>query len=141
MKLRVDLTGTLLEMVRNGRCEERYVDSVYDAIDYINANKEEAEQGKTYVCLDDIKQFPIRKDHCDKEHGNPHFIYGVETVMEYIDTLPRYKREEEISGDEWDDYDRCYECRGYGDDYIINDDGELESWCDHCGLNPNREDE
>ena len=91
MTPRVDLTGTLLEMVRNGRCEERYMDSVYDAIDYINANKEEAEQGKTYVCLNDIKQFPIRKDHCDKEHGNPHFIYGVETVMEYIDTLPRYK--------------------------------------------------
>ena len=39
--------------------------------------------------------------------------------------------------DEWDDYDYCYECRGLGDDYIFNDDGELESWCDHCGLNPN----
>ena len=141
MKSRVDLTDTLLEMVRNGRCEERYVDSVYDAIDYINANKEEAEQGKTYISLDDIKQFPIRKDHCDKEHGNPHFIYGIETVMEYIDTLPRYKREEEISGDEWDGYDRCYECRGYGDDYIINDDGELESWCDKCGCNPNKVDD
>ena len=31
----------------------------------------------------------------------------------------------------------CYDI-GYT---IINDDGELESWCDHCGLNPNREDE
>jgi hypothetical protein len=40
--------------------------------------------------------------------------------------------------DEWDDYDHCYECRGLGDDYIINDDGELESFCDRCGCNPNR---
>lgn len=37
-----------------------------------------------------------------------------------------------------DDYDPCYECRGLGDDYIINDDGELESWCDKCGVNPDR---
>ena len=85
------MTETLLEMVRNGRCEEKYVDSVYDAVDYINANKEKVEQDKDYVCLDDIRQFPIRKDHCDKENGNEHFIYGVETVMEYIEMLPRYR--------------------------------------------------
>ena len=28
--------------------------------------------------------------------------------------------------------DRCYECKGYGDDYIINDEGELECWCTQC---------
>lgn len=31
-----------------------------------------------------------------------------------------------------DDYDRCYECGGYGDDYFINEDGELESACSTC---------
>lgn len=41
----------------------------------------------------------------------------------------------------WDEYDHCYECRGLGDDYIINDGGELESNCDKCGLNPNRRDD
>jgi len=40
--------------------------------------------------------------------------------------------------EEENDYDPCYECRGLGDDYIINDDGELESWCDKCGVNPDR---
>lgn len=36
--------------------------------------------------------------------------------------------------DEWvdDEYDYgadyCYECGGYGDDYFINDKGELESY-------------
>lgn len=35
-----------------------------------------------------------------------------------------------------DDYDYCYECSGYGDDYYINDDGEFE-----CSMNPYREDD
>lgn len=26
----------------------------------------------------------------------------------------------------------CYECSGYGDDYYLNDDGELVSACDEC---------
>lgn len=30
------------------------------------------------------------------------------------------------------DADYCYECGGYGDDYFINDDGELECRCDTC---------
>ena len=39
--------------------------------------------------------------------------------------------------DEYDDdeYDVCYECTGYGDDYFINDDGELESSCSTCPFN------
>lgn len=41
---------------------------------------------------------------------------------------------------EWDDYDPCYECRGLGDDYVI-EDGELVSWCDRCGSNPDRRNE
>jgi hypothetical protein len=35
----------------------------------------------------------------------------------------------------WDDYDWCYECTGYGDDYFINDEGELESACPTCPHN------
>lgn len=31
------------------------------------------------------------------------------------------------------DYDEiCYECTGLGDDYFINDKGELECACDDC---------
>lgn len=30
------------------------------------------------------------------------------------------------------DPDYCYECGGYGDDYYINDDGELECRCFDC---------
>ena len=39
----------------------------------------------------------------------------------------------------WDDeYDVCYECGGYGDDYFINDDGELECWCPYCWVTKNK---
>jgi hypothetical protein len=34
--------------------------------------------------------------------------------------------------DEWDDYDICYECTGYGYDYYIDDQGELVCACDDC---------
>jgi hypothetical protein len=47
------------------------------------------EDGK-YIRLEDLKQFPIRKDHYDKEHGNEHFIFGVESVLEYAEYLPTY---------------------------------------------------
>jgi hypothetical protein len=43
-----------------------------------------------YIKLEDLQKFPIRKNHCDKEHGNEHFIYGIETVLEYAEYLPTY---------------------------------------------------
>ena len=38
------------------------------------------------------------------------------------------KCEEEI--DSWDDY--CYECGGYGDDYSVDENGELVCNCFTC---------
>lgn len=35
-----------------------------------------------------IMEFPIRKDHCDKERANEHFIFGIESVLEYVLNLP-----------------------------------------------------
>lgn len=32
-----------------------------------------------------------------------------------------------------DDY--CYECQGYGDDYYVDDDGELVCMCSKCAYN------
>ena len=34
-----------------------------------------------------------------------------------------------------DDYDPCYECTGYGDDYYEDENGELKSACDDCPYN------
>lgn len=46
-----------------------------------------------------------------------------------------YDYEAEDDLDIWDDFDWCYECGGYGDDYFINDEGELESACPGCPHN------
>ena len=37
--------------------------------------------------------------------------------------------------DLFDDYDWCYECEGYGDDYYIDEHGEWVSACDDCPHN------
>ena len=41
-----------------------------------------------YIELDTLLAYPIRRNHCDKKHANPHFINGIESVFEYIETLP-----------------------------------------------------
>ena len=41
-----------------------------------------------YIEREAIMEFPIRKDQCDKEHANEHFIFGIESVLEYVENLP-----------------------------------------------------
>jgi len=36
----------------------------------------------------------------------------------------------------YDDDVWCYECMAYGDDYYLNDEGELECRCEECPFNP-----
>jgi len=43
--------------------------------------------------------------------------------------------------DDYEDYDHCYECSGYGNDYFINDEGELECYCTYCLMNPYKSDD
>lgn len=40
------------------------------------------------INLDELLKFPIRINHYDKEHGNEHFVIGIETVLEYAENLP-----------------------------------------------------
>lgn len=42
-----------------------------------------------------LRDFPIRLDHYDKEHGSKHFVYGVETVMDYVSEMPTIIEAEE----------------------------------------------
>ena len=41
----------------------------------------------------------------------------------------------EEENDYFDDYGFCYECSGYGDNYSINEKGELVCNCDDCPFN------
>lgn len=40
-----------------------------------------------------------------------------------------------LTMDELYDYDYCYECQGYGDDYYMDEHGEWVSACDDCPHN------
>lgn len=41
------------------------------------------------IRLSDLLEFPIRRDHYDRVHGDETFINGIETVLEYAENLPR----------------------------------------------------
>ena len=53
---------------------------------------------------DKLQEFPIRANHCDKEHANTHFINGIESVMEYAEQLPTVDAEVVA---------RCKDCKHY----------------------------
>ena len=40
------------------------------------------------IDADELKKFPIRIDHYDKEHGSESFVFGIESVLEYAEYLP-----------------------------------------------------
>lgn len=54
-------------------------------------------------------QFPIRRDHYDRENGNEHFINGIETVLEYAENLPAVDAAPVV---------RCKECKWAGGDFV-----------------------
>ena len=39
-----------------------------------------------------VLDYPIRLNHYDEEHGNRHFVLGIESVMEYVEYLPSADR-------------------------------------------------
>lgn len=41
-----------------------------------------------YIERGALMQFPIRRDHYDRKNGNKHFINGIESVLEYAESLP-----------------------------------------------------
>jgi len=67
-----------------------------DIMQYFSGNERHPEcplielpaQHGRLVDADELKKFPIRRDHYDKEHGDERFINGIETVMEFIDYAP-----------------------------------------------------
>ena len=69
-----------------------------------------------YINLEELMNFPIRRNHYDKEHGNEDFICGIETVLEYAESLPAADVAPVVHG-QWiigvdnDDFDvKCSKC-------------------------------
>ena len=42
---------------------------------------------------------------------------------------------------DFDKYDHCYECSGYGDDYYEDEEGNLVCACEHCFFDPGKDDD
>ena len=40
----------------------------------------------------EVLKYPIRLDHYDEVNGSRQFVYGVESVIEYVEALPSYDR-------------------------------------------------
>ena len=91
-----------------------------------------------YIKREELMEFPIRRNHYDRENGNKHFING----MEYAENLPAADVAPVVHG-RWikdsdsfqtDDYYCCYfdyTCSECGE--IVNDRYKLPNYCPDCG--------
>nr|UWF99167.1 MAG: hypothetical protein [Bacteriophage sp.] len=87
-----------------------------------------------YVKREAIMKFPIRKDQCDKEHANEHFIFGVESVLEYVEKLPAADVAPVVHG-RWMESGPLLECQSCGEIYsrLGGNAGKLWNYCPNCG--------
>jgi len=58
---------------------------------------------------------------------------------EYYDDLEEWEIDNNAETDFEAEY--CYECQGYGDDYYVDEDGELVCACFDCPFSPFKEEE
>lgn len=73
-----------------------------------------------WIYSDELKNITWKKSENEDEHKI--------TELEYN----HYREERERA-------ERCYECTGYGDEYGIDEHGEMISNCDNCPFNYNKE--
>ena len=96
-----------------------------------------------YIDRTAIREFPIRRNHYDKEHGDEHFINGIETVMEYIDEIPAADVAPVVHGKWLNDFCgkgrfskrivQCSLCRNFLDLDGVNAGRGDANFCPNCG--------
>ena len=92
-----------------------------------------------YIERGALMQFPIRRDHYDRENGNEHFINGIETVLEYAENSPAADVAPVVHG-RWiykGEYAVCTECGGRsGTQYDgVEPIPLMTQFCPNCGAN------
>lgn len=87
-----------------------------------------------YIKREAIMKFPIRKDHCDKKHANEHFIFGIESVLEYVENLPAADVAPVVHG-KWNVSGGLLECQNCGEIYstLGGNEGKAWNYCPDCG--------
>lgn len=90
-----------------------------------------------YIERGALMQFPIRRDHYDRENGNEHFINGIESVLEYAENLPAADVAPVVHGrwDSMDGYKTRMVCSMCGWD--VPEYGKFYSYCPNCGAKMN----
>ena len=87
----------------------------------------------------ELRKFPIRIDHYDKENGSLDFVLGIETVFEYIEYLPAIEAKPVVHA-HWeehleyqDDHFACwsYSCSNCNE--LLYSSWEHSKYCSHCG--------
>ena len=70
----------------------------------------------------ELMKYPIRINHYDKEHGNEHFVLGIESVLEFAEQLPTIDAVEVV---------RCCDCKYSVAPYKDSDDNVPYLYCYH----------
>lgn len=73
----------------------------------------------------ELMKYPIRIDHYDKEHGDEHFVLGIESVLEFAEQLPTIDAVEAV---------RCCDCKYSVVPYKDSDDNVPYLYCYHPNL-------
>ena len=88
-----------------------------------------------YIEREAALAYPIRKDKCDRKHANKHFIFGIESVIEFVENLPAADVAPVRHG-RWipSDY-TCSECGFLCDAYLL----DAGNYCPACGARMDKE--
>lgn len=105
-----------------------------DALDHLVVYRDFLQrcgEGGELIRRSDLLKFPIRRDHCDKENANPHFINGIEPVMEYAEFIPPVEAEPVVHA-HWNPTEtpgmwQCSACK------FPDLQPEFRLWCSYCG--------
>lgn len=112
----------------------------HDALDHLTVYRDflrRCGEGGELIRRSDVLKFPIRRDHYDREHGNPHFINGIETVMEYVEFIPAVEAEPVVHA-HWEitDVIGLCKCSGCG---FPEKQTEFRARCSFCGAHMDEE--
>ena len=69
-----------------------------------------SEDGSDLINRADVLKYPIRLDHYDEVNGSRVFVYGVESVIEYVESLPSADAVQVV---------RCKDCKWYKPNQLV----------------------
>lgn len=92
-----------------------------------------------YIEREAVLAYPLRKDKCDREHANKHFIFGIESVIEFVEDLPAADVAPVRHG-RWDENGRCTLCGGHAPFWAMASTYYKSPWCHECGARMDKED-